>query len=280
MTQEPNGRAPLDFVRIATELAGLPVPLRVEIEQETASTNAIVVERARAGEAEGLVLATEHQTAGRGRLDRTWETPARSALTFSVLLRPPAEVPTERWPWLPLMTGLAVAETLREEGFLAGVKWPNDVLVHTADGERKVCGILVERIEAPTGSTSEVGPAAVIGIGLNTSQRAGEIPVETGTSLELLSAAPVDRSTLLARLLRRLLDRYGDWQVDPDGLAAAYSAASVTLGREIRAELPGGDALLGTAVAIDPIGRLVVRTPEGESAVGAGDVVHVRPVTG
>lgn len=279
MTQDPNGRDPLDFVRIATELEGLPVPLRVEVEQETASTNAVVAERARAGEDEGLVLVTEHQTAGRGRLDRTWVTPARSALTFSVLLRPPADVPAERWPWLPLMAGLAVTEALREEGYRAGVKWPNDVLAHTPDGERKLCGILVERIEVPNGAAGETPPAAVVGIGLNTSQRATEIPVETGTSLELLSGAPVDRSALLARLLGRLVGRYADWQVDPEGMAAAYSAASVTLGREVRAELPGDSTLRGTAVAIDPFGRLVVRTADGETAVGAGDVVHVRPVT-
>lgn len=267
MTQDPNGRAPLDCVTITTELAGAELPLEVEIEAETPSTNAAVAARARSGAPEGLVVVTEHQTAGRGRLDRTWQTPPRSSLTFSVLLRPPAEVPGERWPWLPLLAGLAVTEALREQGYVAGVKWPNDVLVHTAAGERKVCGILVERVE----------DAAVVGIGLNVSQSADELPVETATSLELVAETEIDRSVLLGVVLARLAGRYRDWQADPDGLAAAYRAASVTLGREVRAELPGVDALVGMAVDIDEHGRLVVRTDAGDTAVAAGDVVHVRP---
>ena len=78
--------------------------MRVEVVEEAPSTNALVAERARAGAPEGLVVVAEHQTAGRGRLDRTWETPARSALTFSVLLRPTGA--GAAWPWLPLLTGL------------------------------------------------------------------------------------------------------------------------------------------------------------------------------
>jgi BirA family transcriptional regulator, biotin operon repressor / biotin---[acetyl-CoA-carboxylase] ligase len=247
----------------------------VEILPATPSTNAVLAQRARDGAPEGLVLVTEHQTAGRGRLDRTWETPARSALTFSALLRPPeAQVPPQRWPWLPLLAGLAVTSTLRQEGYAAGVKWPNDVLIAGADGDRKVCGILVERIE-----TSQ-GPAAVVGIGLNTSLTAAELPVPTATSLAIESGADVDRSALLAHLLRSLFGHYADWVADPEPLRAAYAGASVTLGRRVRAELPGGEVLEGTAVAIDATGRVVVGTDAGERAVGAGDVVHLRPHAG
>ena len=120
------------------------------------------------GAGEGLVVVAEHQTAGRGRLDRTWETPARAALTFSVLLRPGS--PPADWPWLPLLTGYAVARALREAGVpTPALKWPNDVLVD----DRKVAGILVERVETPT------GPAAVVGIGLNVAPTAEELPVAT-----------------------------------------------------------------------------------------------------
>ena len=105
---------------------------------ETPSTNAVCADRARDGEPAGLVVTTEHQYAGRGRLDRVWEMPPRAALALSVLLRP--DLPGARWPWLPLMTGVAVADTVGGR-----VKWPNDVLL--GPGLRKVCGILVERIE-------------------------------------------------------------------------------------------------------------------------------------
>lgn len=258
-------------MRIATAADGFVV----EVVPETPSTNAVVAERARAGAAEGLVVVTEHQTAGRGRLDRTWETPRHAALTFSVLLRPPADrVPPARWPWLPLLAGLAVAAALREEGYDAGVKWPNDVLLAGPAGERKVCGILVELVD------TSAGPAAVVGIGLNTSLTAEELPVPTATSLTLASGAPVDRTAVLLRVVRGLLARYAGWVADPDSLRSAYEAASVTLDRTVRAELPGGDVLLGTATAVDETGRLVLDTPAGERAVGAGDVVHLRAAAG
>jgi BirA family biotin operon repressor/biotin-[acetyl-CoA-carboxylase] ligase len=184
-----------------------------------------------------------------------------------------AQGPAQRWPWLPLLTGLVVTSVLREEGYAAGVKWPNDVLLRTASGEeRKVCGILVERVETPR------GPAAVVGIGLNTSLAATELPVETATSLSLESGAAVDRSVLLGRLLARLADGYADWVSDPDGLRPAYAEASITLGRRVRAELPGGQELVGVATGIDETGRVVIVADGREQAVGAGDVVHLRPL--
>ena len=97
------------------------------------------------------MLVAEHQTAGRGRLDRTWETPARSALTVSVLLVP--RVAAADWPWLPLLTGYAAARALRQLGAGVTLKWPNDVLL----GDRKLAGILTERVDTPT------GPAVVAG---------------------------------------------------------------------------------------------------------------------
>jgi BirA family biotin operon repressor/biotin-[acetyl-CoA-carboxylase] ligase len=258
-------------VRIATAPDVQGGDFVVEILPETPSTNAVLAARAREGAPEGLVIVTEHQTAGRGRLDRVWETPRHSALTFSVLLRPPVErVPAQRWPWLPLLAGLAVTSVLRDEGYDAGIKWPNDVLV----ADRKVCGILVERIETPD------GPAAVVGIGLNTSLTPEELPVPTATSLAIESGGPVDRTAVLLHLLRGLFGHYADWVADPDALAASYAEASVTLGRRVRAELPGGRMLVGTATAIDETGRVVVATAEGERTVGAGDVVHLRPDDG
>ena len=116
-----------------------------------------------------------------------------------------------------------------------------------------------------------------MGIGLNTSLGAEELPVPTATSLAIESDGRVDRTDVLRKLLRGLFGHYADWVADPDALRPAYAAASVTLGRQVRAELPDGRVLVGTATAIDETGRVVIATPQGEQAVGAGDVVHLRP---
>jgi BirA family biotin operon repressor/biotin-[acetyl-CoA-carboxylase] ligase len=249
-------------------LAALAPQLVVEVLQTTTSTNAVAAERARAGAPEGLVVTAEHQTAARGRLDRAWQTPPRSAVVFSLVLRP--TVPLASWPWLPLLTGHTVGRALRAEGYDAGVKWPNDVLI----GDRKIVGILVERVETPD------GPAAVVGVGLNVSLTEAELPVPTATSLLIESGVEPDRTALLVTLLRSLREAYDAWQAGGEEatahLRASYAAACVTVGRQVRVELPGDATLVGLATGVDPGGRLVVDGPSGETAVGAGDVVHVR----
>jgi BirA family transcriptional regulator, biotin operon repressor / biotin---[acetyl-CoA-carboxylase] ligase len=269
VTSDASGRPPLDAARLAAGNPGLLPGLTVEVVEEAASTNALVTDRARSGAPEGLVVVAEHQTAGRGRLDRTWETPARSALTFSMLLRPTA--PVQTWPWLPLLTGYAVDKTLKALGFESSVKWPNDVLLDGA----KVAGILVERIE-----TSE-GPAAVVGVGLNVGMTAEELPVPGATSLAVArpDALP-DRTDLLVDLLASLGESYLAWQEGGDlagaRLAESYVAACSTIGHAIRVDLPSGEVLTGTATGIDPNGRLLVENDRGRTVVSAGDVVHVR----
>ncbi|WP_028653301.1 biotin--[acetyl-CoA-carboxylase] ligase [Nocardioides halotolerans] len=267
MTTDPAGRPPLDAARLAAADPDLLPGLTVEVVDEAASTNALVLDRARSGAAEGLVVVAEHQTAGRGRLDRTWETPARSALTFSLLLRPSA--PLRSWPWLPLLAGYAVDKALKAEGFEASVKWPNDVLI----GDRKVAGILLEQVE------TDAGPAAVVGVGLNVGMTAEELPVPEATSLAVAGDVP-DRTALLVSVLASLWESYTAWQVGGDlagmRLAESYAAACATLGRQVRVDLPSGDVLTGTATGIDPSGRLLVDHDGESTAVSAGDVVHVR----
>lgn len=269
MTPTPAVRPPLDRERLAAlHLDTLP-GLSVEVVEEATSTNAVVAQRARGGAPEGLVVAAEHQTAARGRLGRPWDNPPRSALTFSVLLRP--QVRAERWPWIPLLVGYAAHRALRSLGHGTGLKWPNDLLI----GDRKVAGILLERVESPA------GPAAVVGIGLNTSLTPEELPVPTATSLAIEAGADPDRTEVLAAVLASLAEEYDAWQAGGEpamrGLADRYADACVTLGRDVRVELPGRGPLTGRAVAVDDEGRLVVEGPEGVTAVGAGDVVHVRP---
>lgn len=221
---------------------------RVEVVEQAGSTNALVAERARAGEPHGLVVVAEEQTAGRGRLDRTWSSPPRAGLTLSVLVRPDGPL-----GWVPLLGGLGVARALREQAQVdAVVKWPNDVLV----GDKKVCGLLAEAVDG----------AVVLGIGLNVTTRAEELPVPTATSLALAGAATTDRETLLKAVLRSLAGALGDRDVQ------GYKAVCATIGQRVRLELPGGDAVEGTADDVDVDGRLVV---DG-AAYAAGDVVHLR----
>ncbi|CAL9309501.1 biotin--[acetyl-CoA-carboxylase] ligase [Streptomyces rochei] len=248
---------------------------RVDVVQRTGSTNTDLVARAaREDLAEGTVLVAEEQTAARGRLDRQWSAPPRSGLFFSVLLRP-AEVPVRRWGWLPLLTGVAVATGLsRVAGVDTALKWPNDLLVTVGDEERKAGGILAERAG---------DDGIVVGVGVNVSLRAEELPVPRAGSLALAGAVNTDRDPLLRGVLRSLEDWYGRWREaggDPSvsGLQETYAAGSATLGRMVRAELPGDRSLVGEAVAVDGDGRLVLATGAGvQEPVGAGDIVHLRP---
>ncbi|MFF1818539.1 biotin--[acetyl-CoA-carboxylase] ligase [Kribbella sp. NPDC058245] len=236
---------------------------KIDVLDDTPSTNADVAKAAADGAAEGLVVLTEFQSAGRGRLGRTWTTPPRSALLMSALLRPTAVDP-ERWPWLGLLVPLAVAAAVRQVAQIpAQVKWPNDVLVE----DRKLAGILLERID---------GPAVVVGMGLNVTLRESEKPHPVATSLALENAATTDRVTVAAAVLRELESRYRSWLDDPTALLPEYRELSATLGRAVRVELPDGTFLEGTARDLAADGRLIVDTPDGERTLAAGDVTHLR----
>ncbi|MBW8739983.1 MAG: biotin--[acetyl-CoA-carboxylase] ligase, partial [Streptomyces turgidiscabies] len=229
----------------------------VEVVRSTGSTNADLVALANAGKAEeGLILLAEEQTAGRGRLDRQWTAPARSGLFFSVLLKP-TQVPVARWGWLPLLTGVAVATGLsRAAGVDTSLKWPNDLLVSVGGAERKAGGILAERAGAD---------GVVIGIGINVTLREDELPVPAAGSLVLAGAVTTDRDPLLRAVLRSLEQWFTRWRAaegDPvlSGLQETYAAGCATLGRMVRAELPGERSVVGEAVAVDGDGRLVLAT--------------------
>ena len=263
----------------------------IEVVPSTGSTNADLLARALRGEPEGVVLAAEEQTAGRGRMGRSWTSPPYAALTFSLLTRP--DVPPARRGWLPLLTGVAVAAAVTEvTGVEARLKWPNDVLA----GEAKLAGILAEA----------AGDAVVVGIGLNVSTEPAELshlaagpgpgtlpatslpatnlPATSlrATSLRAAGAATLDRARLLLAILAGFERWYQAWRQaggDPDrsGLRPGYTRLSATIGRTVRAELPGGQVLSGPAVGVDSDGRLLVRVSSGsEVAVAAADVAHLR----
>ncbi|WP_433402451.1 biotin--[acetyl-CoA-carboxylase] ligase [Streptomyces sp. CA-146814] len=250
----------------------------LEVVETTGSTNSDLAGRARSGGlAEGTVLVAEEQTAGRGRLERSWTAPPRSGLFFSVYLEPGEGVPVERWGWVPLLAGVAAATGLaKSAGVDTALKWPNDLLVTVEGAERKAGGILGEF----------AGDGIVVGLGINVSLRADELPAPTAGSLALAGAVSTDRETLLRSVLRSLEHWYGEWKAAggdaaASGLQAAYAAGCATLDRTVRAELPGGDALVGQAVAIDGDGRLVLSTEDGlQQPVSAGDIVHLRGAAG
>jgi len=240
----------------------------------TGSTNADLVAGARDGAPEGAVLVAEEQTAGRGRMGRSWLSPPRAALTFSVLLRP-TDVPAARRGWLPLLAGVAVATAIRQVSALdAALKWPNDVLLRSG----KLAGILAE----------QSGDAVVVGIGVNVSTARHELPAPAAsslpaTSLRLEGSSSLDRELLLGRMLDEIERWYLAWRgtdlagdAEASGLRPAYVRLCSTIGRDVRAELPGRAATSGLATGVDGDGRLVVRTAAGDVAIGAGDVRHVR----
>lgn len=263
---------------------------RVEVVETSPSTNAELVTAVRsdpAGWPAPSALVAEHQTAGKGRAGRSWETPARAGLTVSVLLRP--QVPAEALGWLPLLAGLAVVRTVSDDGVTAAVKWPNDVLLPAVDTiaglglYRKVAGILAQVVPEAQGTSGPEAPAVVLGIGLNVSQSAEELPVPTATSLALAGYPRPDRTDVLVRLLGEVHAVVRRWEKAGGDAAAAglldeYTAVSATLGTRVRAELAGGAGTLeGEAIGLDRSGALVVRTESGEErTVTAGDVWHLR----
>jgi BirA family transcriptional regulator, biotin operon repressor / biotin---[acetyl-CoA-carboxylase] ligase len=235
---------------------------------EVDSTNTYVRDRARRAAPAGLVAVADHQTAGRGRLDRRWESPPGANLLASVLLRPACEGRD-----VHLCAGavaLAGADACRAVARVEpALKWPNDLLLDGA----KLAGVLAEAEFA--GSSLS---AVVVGIGINVAWPGP--PEAGGTCLDDVggSAQPLDRQVLLDHLLTALEPRCAQLEEAEGRLALAdeVRARCATLGQRVRVIL-AGEELTGTATAIDDAGRLVVATASGQRPVSAGDVVHLRP---
>lgn len=258
---------------------------------ETGSTNADVLAACQAGDAEGLVVVADHQSAGRGRLGRAWESPPGAGLLCTVLLRPRAAVAGI----VTMLVAVAAAEAVEDlTGLPMRVKWPND-LVWPGDGsapDRKLAGILAE-VEWPAASHIAAGwappapaerAAVAVGIGINVAW-GDQVPPESAATAvaldELTAPAPApDRVDLLVALLRRLGHHYSALRASGDRAEAVakWRARSGTLGRRVRVDL-GTDDVVGEAVDVTDDGHLVVVTLEGaRRTLAVGDVVHLRPV--
>lgn len=268
VTDREQLRAPLDQAALRAELIGTGLGWRrLDVVDETGSTNADLLARAASGDdVAGAVLIAEHQTAGRGRHGRGWSAAPRAQITMSVGVSI-VDVPTAGWGWLPLATGVAVVDTVAPllEGVRVGLKWPNDVLAGDPPG--KLAGILAEVAR----------PVVVIGLGLNVFRPPDGIG--GATSLLDLGVPAPDRTRLACGLLRELGRRVVAWRAARGAdwaLAADYRARSLTIGARVRADLPGGKEVVGTASAIDDHGRLCIESGGQTVVVSAGDVVHLR----
>lgn len=267
---------------------------RLIVLPETGSTNDDLAALARDVDSpatEFTVVVTDSQTAGRGRLGRTWIASSGKTLAISILVRPESLFETpNRLAWLPLISGLAMTEAIQRELDIlttapvsavdaterelsvprAALKWPNDVLINGF----KVSGILTELLPDQR--------AVVIGSGVNLTLDEHDLPTLTSTSVLLATGQAPNADRLLAAYLVGLRARYdlflasaGD--AASSGLRDEMLSVCGTLGSAVRVELPGERELLGEAVTIDESGQLVVRTRDGDThAVSAGDVTHLR----
>jgi BirA family transcriptional regulator, biotin operon repressor / biotin---[acetyl-CoA-carboxylase] ligase len=245
---------------LAQILARLGLAAPVRFDEVTGSTNATCAELAASGAPEWTLVAAGHQTAGRGRLDRSWRDRPGESLLFSVLLRP--RIAAELAGLLPLLAGAAMAEAVGSRADVrAGCKWPNDVMV----GPDKVGGILAE-----ASVEGDELHHVVLGIGMNL----GVPPDVDGAA----SVPGVDAAALLEEFLTRLHRSYRPHDEGFDAsVLAAWRRASVTLGRRVRATDARGHDVAGVAVDVDERGGLIVERPDGaRSIVAFGDVDHLR----
>jgi BirA family biotin operon repressor/biotin-[acetyl-CoA-carboxylase] ligase len=237
------------------------------------STNLEAARRALAGAAEGVCVVAAEQTAGRGRLQREWVSPKNAGLYFSIVLRPAFE--QSGWSLLTLMAAVAVHDALFDACSLeTDIKWPNDILVE----EKKLCGILAETVETPSGR------AVIVGIGINlTSGYFSPDLYRAATSVESATGKSPDAEVVLAALVHALLTQYQQLQLDggPEMIVGEWCArSSYCMGKRVRVSESNG-SVVGTTRGLECDGALRVQTDQGEiRIVRAGDVTEVRPFEG
>ena len=253
---------------------------------ETGSTNADLVSGAGVGAGDsagagdlpdGSVLVTDHQTAGRGRLDRRWDAPPGANLLFSVLLRPTWD--PDRHPLATATLAVATVEALGTHGVQAAVKWPNDVLLVGGTAPGKVAGILAELVGGgPAGGPAGGSVAIVVGMGVNVGWPTVSVAALPGATSLAAAGHTIDRADLLRSVLTRFDARLTDLEA-VDGLERlrlAHLERSATVGVEVRVDMPDGP-VTGTAVGLGLDGSLLVDPGDGPVTLHAGDVVHLRP---
>jgi len=251
--------------RCSFELTAKRLGCEVRFLQETESTNRDVDAAAQAGATEGLLIMADSQTAGRGRMTRTWFSPSGANLYFSLLLRPDVELAVA--PSLPLVVGLAVAEAIVAcaPALLPKIKWPNDILVNG----KKICGILCE-LQTRQDNVDYI----VVGIGVNVNLTADQIPAELKertTSVLIENGEPLKREQLLAAILNRLEPIYDNWRAFGfKPLVQNINALDALRGFSIRVD-HAGSPLEGIASGIQDDGSLLLQTAKGPVPIYSGE---------
>lgn len=270
---------PLNVDSIRSTLATKLLGRRIDLFEQLASTNLEAIALAQADVEHGTVVIADCQTAGRGRLARTWFSPGGLNVYCSIVLRFHLQPNRQQeWlSWLPLITALAAAESIESVAQTrVSLKWPNDLLL----SGRKVGGILCENIQ-----TSPSGPFQIIGIGVNVNMEPEDFPIElreSATSLRHETRTVVDRNRLLAQFLQELeqcLDEFTNR--GSQKLAVAYQLRCSTIGSKVRAILAGGSELTGHADSIGQDGSLRMIIQSGTSPtkiieLHAADIVHLK----
>ncbi|GAB3191538.1 biotin--[acetyl-CoA-carboxylase] ligase [Nesterenkonia suensis] len=321
--ESPTTAGPLDAARLREELVTAGPYAELRVVESVDSTN---LQLTRAAGEPGFteawphlsVLTAEEQTGATGRLGRGWSSPPRTSLSTSVVLRPGRDGadPTRQLPWISLVAGFSLVETLRTELRIpARLKWPNDVHVEG----RKISGIL--SVLAPIPAEAGGGVTVVLGVGVNVLLTREDLPTPASTSVmleldrlrgadggaDLRARVSADlRTEVLISLLRRLAENLAELEqvaasgrpILGSGLARRVRESMDTLGQQVRVELPAGGAERGTAVGLEEDGSLLVEvtdrrtgaqerwTPvpgpaaERRRGFSAGDVVHLRRTEG
>ncbi len=225
--------------------------------QQLDSTNLELARNLSATSSHFSAVIAASQSAGQGRLGRNWESPAKASLSLSIYLAPNT---ISEPGWATLLAALAVKRAVAELGAVnCAVKWPNDVLV----SGKKISGILAQLLP---------GGDVILGIGLNLTPQSSELVL--ATSLQDLGIE-TDLDTAASLVGRHLGELLANFSGDSEQVKSQFRDSCVTLGQQVRAELPGGEQLIGLASEIDSVGQLVILTPEAHS-LSAADVWHLR----
>jgi BirA family biotin operon repressor/biotin-[acetyl-CoA-carboxylase] ligase len=235
---------------------------QVSVVEEIDSTQTALTKK---NSVHGEVLVTEFQSAGRGRLDRTFEANKSKSLLFSFFVKPTR--PREDWGWIPLLAGISLERVFNRELKVFSTKWPNDLLAINSAHDGKVAGILVEAKE----------DGVVVGMGINVSMGTDELPVATASSLMLAGVTQLDRNIYLANILKEFATLLKQWESTKntetsEEIRLIYEKNSSTIGKRVEVHGLDGAAESGLAIGIGAQGELVL---DNGSHIYSGDVVHL-----